>query len=130
MKWFSFESAQKKFNDNKPEVNLIYLSPEALKNAILVNDLEVFQNSPECVSGGRLLEVSRQFTYQLRQVADLIEEPLEPCHGVVEENDSSKSFFADEFTQQKCSQILASIDDYEERKAGSHSPSWTISNKV
>ena len=36
-----------------------------------------FQNSSECVPGGRLFEVSRQYSYSLRQVADLVEEPLE-----------------------------------------------------
>ena len=56
---------------------LIYLSPEALKHAVIVDDFASFQDSPECISGGRLFEVSRQYSYRLRQVADLVEEPLD-----------------------------------------------------
>ena len=77
MKWFKFETEEQQYREHEPEGMLIYLGPEALKHAIVVNDFEVFQSSPECVPGGRLLEVSRQFSYRLRQVADLIEEPLD-----------------------------------------------------
>ena len=77
MKWFKFETEEQQYREHEPEGMLIYLGPEALKHAIVVNDFEVFQSSPECVSGGRLLAVSRQFCYRLRQVADLVEEPLD-----------------------------------------------------
>ena len=77
MKWFKFETEDQRYKEHEPEGMLVYLGPEALKHAIVVNDFEVFQSSPECVPGGRLLEVSRQFSYRLRQVADLVEEPLE-----------------------------------------------------
>ena len=77
MKWFKFETEEQQYREHEPEGMLIYLGPEALKHAIVVNDFEVFQSSPECVPGGRLLEVSRQFSYRLRQVADLVEEPLD-----------------------------------------------------
>ena len=56
---------------------LVYLSPEALKKAVIVDDFASFQDSPECIPGGRLFEVSRQYSYRLRQVADLVEEPLD-----------------------------------------------------
>ena len=77
MKWFKFETEEQQYREHEPEGMLIYLGPEAVKHAIVVNDFEVFQSSPECVPGGRLLEVSRQFSYRLRQVADLVEEPLD-----------------------------------------------------
>ncbi len=77
MKWFKFETEEQQYREHEPEGMLIYLGPEALKHAIVVNDFEVFQSSPECVPGGRLLEVCRQFSYRLRQVADLVEEPLD-----------------------------------------------------
>ena len=53
------------------------MSPEALKQAVIVDDFASFQDSPECIPGGRLFEVSRQYSYRLRQVADLVEEPLD-----------------------------------------------------
>ena len=53
------------------------MSPEALEKIFVIDDFSSFQNTPECVPGGRLFEVSRQYTYNLRQVADLIEEPFE-----------------------------------------------------
>ena len=123
MKWFNFESSEKNYNDCEPEGMLVYLSPEALKHAIVVNDLEIFQNSPECVSGGRLLEVSRQFTYRLRQVADLVEEPLAIRHGVVKDQNSVETLSAEQYPKKKTSPIPASKDDYEQRQTGSYSPS-------
>lgn len=77
MKWFKFESDEDEYTDNESDGMLIYLSPEALKHAVVIEDFEAFQGSPECVPGGRLLEVSRQFSFRLRQVADLVEEPIE-----------------------------------------------------
>ena len=44
---------------------------------VVINDLEKYQSSPEFVEGGRLIEVSKQYNYTLRQVADLVEEPMQ-----------------------------------------------------
>ena len=88
MKWFKFETENQRYREHEPEGMLVYLGPEALKHAIVVNDFEVFQSSPECVPGGRLLEVSRQFSYRLRQVADLVEEPLEQQAETETENNN------------------------------------------
>lgn len=90
MKWFKFETQEEELNDDEysePELTfrddskessiLVYLSPEALKHAVIVDDFDSFQSSPECIPGGRLLEVNRQYSYRLRQVADLVEEPME-----------------------------------------------------
>ena len=101
MKWFKFETEEQQFKEHEPEGMLIYLGPEALKHAIVVNDFEVFQSSPECVPGGRLLEVSRQFSYRLRQVVDLIEEPMEPKVELEPEQlSSSKEPFTQEILQE------------------------------
>ena len=77
MKWFKFEPQEEEISENESSPMLVYLSPEALKNAVIVDDFASFQDSPECIPGGRLLEVSRQYSYRLRQVADLVEEPLD-----------------------------------------------------
>ncbi len=77
MKWFKFEPQEEELADSETPTVLVYLSPEALKHAVIVDDFGSFQDSPECIPGGRLLEVSRQYSYRLRQVADLVEEPLE-----------------------------------------------------
>ena len=130
MKWFKFESSEKNYNDCELEGMLVYLSPEALQHAIAVNDLEIFQNSPACVSGGRMLEVSRQFTYHLRQVADLVEEPLDPHHGEERVHNPGETFSAEQYPPQKPSLIPAPTDDYEHRQAGLYSPSWMGSHKV
>ena len=133
MKWFNFESSEKNYNDCEPEGMLGYLSPEALKHAIVVNNLEIFQNSPECVSGGRMLEVSRQFTYRLRQVADLVEEPLDPHHGEERVHNPGETFSAEQYPPyppQKTVPIPVTTDDYEHRQTGSHSPSWMASHKA
>ena len=52
MKWFKFETEDQRYKEHEPEGMLVYLGPEALKHAIVVNDFEVFQSSPECVPGG------------------------------------------------------------------------------
>ena len=52
------------------------MSPEALKHAVIVDDFASYQDSQECIPGGRLFEVIRHYSYRLRQVADLVEEPL------------------------------------------------------
>ncbi len=77
MKWFKFESQEEETIETESSSMLVYLSPEALKHAVIVDDFASFQDSPECIPGGRLFEVSRQYSYRLRQVADLVEEPLD-----------------------------------------------------
>ena len=77
MKWFKFEPQEEEISETESSSVLVYLSPEALKHAVIVDDFTSFQDSPECIPGGRLFEVSRQYSYRLRQVADLVEEPLD-----------------------------------------------------
>jgi len=77
MKWFKFEPQEEEILETEFSSMLVYLSPEALKQAVIVDDFASFQDSPECIPGGRLFEVSRQYSYRLRQVADLVEEPLD-----------------------------------------------------
>ena len=77
MKWFKFESQEEEIIETESSSMLVYLSPEALKHAVIVDDFASFQDSPECIPGGRLFEVNRQYSYRLRQVADLVEEPLD-----------------------------------------------------
>ena len=77
MKWFKFEPQEEEIPETESSSVLVYLSPEALKHAVIVDDFTAFQDSPECIPGGRLFEVSRQYSYRLRQVADLVEEPLD-----------------------------------------------------
>jgi len=77
MKWFKFESQEEEISETEFSSMLVYLSPEALKHTVIVDDFSSFQDSPECIPGGRLFEVSRQYSYRLRQVADLVEEPLD-----------------------------------------------------
>ena len=67
MKWFKFESQEEETIETESSSMLVYLSPEALKNAVIVDDFASFQDSPECIPGGRLFEVSRQYSYRLRQ---------------------------------------------------------------
>ena len=77
MKWFKFEPQEEDIPETESSSMLVYLSPEAMKHAVIVDDFASFQDSPECIPGGRLFEVSRQYSYRLRQVADLVEEPLD-----------------------------------------------------
>ena len=77
MKWFKFEPHEEEISETESSSILVYLSPEALKHAVIVDDFASFQDSSECIAGGRLFEVSRQYSYRLRQVADLVEEPLD-----------------------------------------------------
>ena len=76
MKWFKFEPQQEDITETESSSMLVYLSPEALKHAVVVDDFASFQDSPDCIPGGRLFEVIRQYSYRLRQVADLVEEPM------------------------------------------------------
>ena len=77
MKWFKFEPQEEEISETESSSVLVYLSPEALKHAVIVDDFASFQDSPECIHDGKLFEVSRQYSYRLRQVADLVEEPLD-----------------------------------------------------
>ena len=77
MKWFKFEPQEEEISETESSSMLVYLSPEALKHAVIVDEFASFQDSPQCIPGGRLFEVSRQYSYRLRQVADLVEEPLD-----------------------------------------------------
>ena len=77
MKWFKFEPQEEEISETESSSMLVYLSPEAMKHAVIVDDFASFQDSPDCIPGGRLFEVSRQYSYRLRQVADLVEEPLD-----------------------------------------------------
>ena len=76
MKWFKFEPHEEEITETESSSMLVYLSPEALKHAVVVDDFASFQDSPDCIPGGRLFEVTRHYSYRLRQVADLVEEPL------------------------------------------------------
>ena len=77
MKWFKFEPQEEEISETESSSMLVYLSPEALKHAVIVDEFASFQDSPQSIPGGRLFEVSRQYSYRLRQVADLVEEPLD-----------------------------------------------------
>ena len=91
MKWFKFEPQEEEISETESSSMLVYLSPEALKNAVIVDDFASFQDSPECIPGGRLFEISRQYSYRLRQVADLVEEPLDDQKHQIK-NQSKRNF--------------------------------------
>ena len=91
MKWFKLEPDGEELSETESPSMLVYLSPEALKHAIIVDDFTSFQDSPECISGGRLFEVSKQYSYRLRQVADLVEEPLD-CQKLQVKNQLKRNF--------------------------------------
>ena len=93
MKWFKFEPQEEEITEAETSPALVYLSPEALKHAVIVDDFGSFQDSPECIPGGRLFEVNRQYSYRLRQVADLVEEPLED-HNFQMKAQSKRNFQA------------------------------------
>ena len=94
MKWFKFEPQEEEITEAETSPALVYLSPEALKHAVIVDDFASFQDSPECIPGGRLFEVNRQYSYRLRQVADLVEEPLED-HNFQMKAQSKRNFQAE-----------------------------------
>ena len=77
MKWFKFENQVEENTEEEVSPILVYLSPEALKHTFVVDDFNSFQDTPDCVPGGKFIEVSRQYSFKLRQVEDLVEEPLE-----------------------------------------------------
>ncbi len=60
MKWFKFEPHEEELTENESSSMLVYLGPEALKHTVIVEDFTSFQDSPECIPGGRLFEVIRQ----------------------------------------------------------------------
>ena len=98
MKWFKFEPNEEEISETESSSMLVYLGPEALNHAVIVDDFASFQDSPECIPGGRLFEVSRQYSYRLRQVADLVEEPLDSQKIQVNQ---SKRNFHDEIRPEK-----------------------------
>ena len=99
MKWFKFESQEEETIETESSSMLVYLSPEALKHAVIVDDFASFQDSPECIPGGRLFEVGRQYSYRLRQVADLVEEPLDDHNSQIKTH--PKRNFHDEIRPEK-----------------------------
>jgi len=95
MKWLKFEThEEEEVSDPENSYILVYLGPEALKHAVIVDDFGTFQDSPECIPGGRLLEVGRQYSYRLRQVADLVEESLEE-QNILMKAQSKRNFHAE-----------------------------------
>ena len=55
MKWLKFEThEEEEVSDPENSYILVYLGPEALKHAVIVDDFGTFQDSPECIPGGRL----------------------------------------------------------------------------
>ena len=99
MKWFKLEPEEEEIVEPEAPTTLVYLGPEALKHAIIIDDFATFQDSSECIPGGRLFEVSRQYSYRLRQVADLVEEPLEDHKLQI--NSKSKRNFQSELRPEK-----------------------------
>ena len=99
MKWFKFENQAEENTEEEISPILVYLSPEALKNTFVVDDFNSFQDTPECVPGGKFIEVSRQYSFKLRQVADLVEEPLE--EEKLKMQNTSKRNFHEEIKPEK-----------------------------
>ena len=99
MKWFKFEHQEEETTEEEISPILVYLSPEAMKHTFIVDDFNSFQDTPECVPGGKFVEVSRQYSFKLRQVADLVEEPLED--EKLNMRNSSKRNFHDEIKPDK-----------------------------
>lgn len=79
-----FRKKQKQTPEPKPTY-LIYLSPEQLKNSYIMTPQEFqrFQNSEAFVEGGKLFEISKQFGYQVRKVADLQEESINAINSSI-----------------------------------------------
>ena len=99
MRWFKFEPQEEEISETESSSMLVYLSPEALKHAVIVDDFASFQDSPDCIPDGRLFEVSRQYSYRLRQVADLVEEPLDDQKPQIKTH--SKRNFLEEIRPEK-----------------------------
>ncbi len=55
MKWFKFEPQEEEILETESSSLLVYLSPEALKHLVIVDDFASVQDSPECIPGGKLL---------------------------------------------------------------------------
>ena len=94
--WLKFEAQLSADEVDEPELNekrtLLYLKPEALRHVVVINDLEKYQSSPEFVEGGRLIEVSKQYNYTLRQVADLVEALDANGNGVLQYDEFLEAF--------------------------------------
>ena len=110
MKWFKFEPQEEEITEAETSPVLVYLSPEALKHTVIVDDFGTFQDSPECIPGGRLFEVSRQYSYRLRQVADLVEEPLED-HNLQMKVQAKRNFHAEIRPEKRLNSTGESISD-------------------
>jgi hypothetical protein len=110
MKWFKFEPQEEEITEAETSPVLVYLSPEALKHTVIVDDFGTFQDSPECIPGGRLFEVSRQYSYRLRQVADLVEEPLED-HNLQMKVQAKRNFHAEIRPEKRLSSTGDSMSD-------------------
>ena len=54
MKWFKFEPQEEEISETESSSMLVYLSPEALKHAVIVDDFASFQDSPECIPDVKL----------------------------------------------------------------------------
>ena len=121
MKWFKFEPQEEEITESETSPVLVYLSPEALKHAVIVEDFSSFQNSPECIPGGRLFEVSRHYSYRLRQVADLVEEPLEDQN--LQMKFQSKRNFQADIRPEKLSKNTEESVSQEIKNATSHDSS-------
>ena len=121
MKWFKFEPQEEEITEAETSPVLVYLSPEALKHTVIVDDFGTFQDSPECIPGGRLFEVSRQYSYRLRQVADLVEEPLED-HNLQMKVQAKRNFHAEIRPEKRLSNTGDSMSD------GSHKSSYPESS--
>ena len=91
----------------------------------------------QCVPGGRLLEVSRQFSYRLRQVADLVEEPLEQ-HAETEtepvtvskKEDTSESLQEHQTTEDPIGQEFVDPSEFASRRAERNADSASKSRTV
>ena len=115
MKWFKLEPRDEEITEAETSPILVYLSPEALKNTFVVDDFNSFQDTPECVPGGKFFEVSRQYSFKLRQVADLVEEPLEDENLKMQPR--SKRNFHEEIKPDKKLNINEDILDFSDKSS-------------
>ena len=65
MKWFKFENQVEENTEEEVSPILVYLSPEALKHTFVVDDFNSFQDTPDCVPGGKFIEVSSISIFRL-----------------------------------------------------------------
>ncbi len=93
MGWFSKTQQTEEAGQERA---IIYLPPEALQYVYVMpaEEFENFQNSPEFVPGGQLMEVCRQYGYSLRKVADLRDETITFRQADRGASDNSAAFAA------------------------------------